>query len=92
MPKFIRTVGGFVEFQIIIRYYEGKKREWEIQRRFSDFQELSHLLSEHFKKTQPGFVLPSVPPKISASSLASDAALEGRRAALEAYLTALLNI
>lgn len=50
------------------------------------------MLNEHFKKTQPGFVPPQVPPKISASSLASDEALEGRRAALEAYLTELLKI
>jgi 3-methyladenine DNA glycosylase Tag len=92
VPKFIRTVGGFVEFLVIIKYHEGKNQEWEIHRRFSDFQELSHLLNEHFKKTQPGFVPPQVPPKISASSLASDEALEGRRAALEAYLTELLNI
>lgn len=92
IPKFIRTVSGFVEFQIIIRYFEGKNQEWEIHRRFSDFQELSHLLNEHFKNMQSSFVPPQVPPKISASSLARDDALEARRAALETYLTELLNI
>lgn len=24
VPKFIRTVGGFVEFLVIIKYHEGK--------------------------------------------------------------------
>lgn len=48
IPKWTRTTGDFVEYQIHIRYLEGDRHQWEIYRRFSDFQELSSLLNEHF--------------------------------------------
>jgi hypothetical protein len=37
IPKWTRTTGEFVEYQIHIRYLEGDRHHWEIYRRFSDF-------------------------------------------------------
>ena len=37
VPSYVKTVGGFVEFKIIVKYLEGQKQLWEIYRRFSDF-------------------------------------------------------
>ncbi len=67
IPKWTKTTGEFVEYQIHIRYLEGDKQQWEIHRRFSDFQELSILLKDHFimmRKADPNCSLPQVPPKI----------------------------
>jgi hypothetical protein len=63
-----KTSGNFVEFKIEIQYLEGAKQKWEIYRRFSDFQELSHLLQEYFntlKKSDPRIRTPAVPPKVA---------------------------
>lgn len=37
IPKWTKTTGDFVEYQILIKYLEGDKQQWEIHRRFSDF-------------------------------------------------------
>ena len=37
IPKWTKTTGDFVEYQIHISYLEGDRYQWEIYRRFSDF-------------------------------------------------------
>lgn len=67
IPKWTKTTGEFVEYQIHIRYLEGDRHQWEIYRRFSDFQELHQLLKDHFivmRKADPNCYIPQVPPKI----------------------------
>ena len=44
IPRYQETASGFFEFKIMIKYLEGEKVEWEIFRRYSDFQELHYLL------------------------------------------------
>jgi PX domain len=91
IPTWQKTASEFIEYRVSIQYLEGSARqEWDIHRRYSDFQELHYLLQEYFLKNRSE-AAPAVPPKLASKNLSNEQ-LEVRRGQLEDYLKRLLAL
>ena len=85
-----RNVGNPAPYTLYTVQVSGSVRSWSLEKRFSDFDDFHHALSEAFPSPPNPPVPANLPPKKFFSRL-SESVIQERRSKLEEYLNVLLQ-